>query len=135
VGMGCIVQPLSTDNGRRNTVDQKIVGIVGAVAGLASLDATQSVATATPNPQVFSNAKSYAELLDPIPNALVLLRAADAAAASTAQTQNADEVSGVELAQYYHHHHHHHHHRYFRHHHHHHHWWRRYHHHHHHHYY
>jgi hypothetical protein len=95
-------------------VDQKIFGIVGAVAGLASLDATQSAATAAPNPQAFSNAKSYAELLDPIPNALALLRATDAAA----QTQNASEVSGVELAQY---HHHHHHHRYFRHHHHHHH--------------
>ncbi|MBO0755717.1 MAG: hypothetical protein J2P54_07635 [Bradyrhizobiaceae bacterium] len=121
-------------------MDQKIVGIVGAVAGLASLDATQGAATAAPNPQGFSDAKSYAELLDPIPNALTRLRAADAAAASAAQTENAGELSGVELAQYYyrHHHHHHHHHRYFRyyyhhHHHHHHHWWWRHHHHHHHH--
>jgi hypothetical protein len=116
-------------------VDQKIVGIVGAVAGLASLDATQGAATAAPNPQGLSSAKSYAELLDPIPNALAVLRAADAAAASAAQTQTPGEVSGVELAQYYyhHHHHHHHHHRYFRHHHHHNWWWRRHHHHHHHH--
>jgi hypothetical protein len=112
-------------------VDQKIVGIVGAVAGLAALDVTQGAATAAPNPQGFTNAKSYAELLDPIPNALALLQENDARAA---QDQKA---SGVELAQYHHHHHHHHHHwwRRYHHHHHHHHWWRRYHHHHHHHHY
>lgn len=114
-------------------MDQKIVGIVGAVAGLAALDTTQGAATAAPSPQGFSDAKSYAELLDPIPNALALLRDADAARAA----QN-EKASGVELVQYWrHHHHHHHHHRYFRyyHHHHHHHWWRYHHHHHHHHHY
>jgi hypothetical protein len=116
--------------GRINIVDQKIVGIVGAVAGLAALDATQGAATAAPNPQGFSNAKSYAELLDPIPNALALLRESDVAAASAPQDQ---KENGVELAYYHHHHHHHWWRRY--HHHHHHHWWRRYYHHHHHHYY
>jgi hypothetical protein len=111
-------------------MDQKIVGIVGAVAGLASLDATQGVANASPNPQGLTEAKSYAELLDPIPNALATLRAADVAA--TGQKDEARTSGDVRLA--YHHHHHHHHHRFY-HHHHHHHWWRprRYHHHHHHH--
>jgi hypothetical protein len=112
-------------------MDQKIVGIVGAVAGLATLDATQGTAAAAPNPQGFADAKSYAELLDPIPNARARLQAA----ADRAANQDG-EVGNVELVQYryyHHHHHHHHHHRYYHHHHHHHHFWRRYHHHHHHH--
>ena len=99
-------------------MDQKIVGIVGAIAGLAALDATQGAATAAPSPEGIPSAKSFAELLDPIPNALAMLRAVDTAAATRSQdeaSQNAD----VKLAQYHHHHHryhhhHHHHHLYIR---------------------
>jgi hypothetical protein len=103
-------------------MDQKIVGIVGAIAGLATLDATQGAATAAPNPEGLTGARSFAELLDPIPNALAMLRAADAAAASRAQDE-ASQNPDVKLAQYYYHHHHHHHryYRYYHHHHHHHH--------------
>ena len=64
-------------------------------------------------------ANSFAELLEPIPNAPALLMAMDEKPAAE---------NNVQLAQYYHHHHHHHHHRYWRryrhHHHHHHHHWR-----------
>jgi hypothetical protein len=56
---------------------------------------------------------SYAELLEPIPNAREALIADDLARAQQPRPL-------IQLVQYYHHHHHHHHHRYFRHHHHHH---------------
>jgi hypothetical protein len=85
-------------------MDQKIVGIVGAIAGLASLGATQSTATATPNPEALKGAQSFAELLDPIPNALAMLRAADRIA--PAQNQ-AEPTADVKVAQNHHHHHHH----------------------------
>ena len=112
-------------------MDQKIAGIVGAVAGLTCVDVAQAAVVA-PNPQGFADAKSYAELLEPIPNALALLQSADAARAVGTE-HDADVGANVQLARWYHHHHHHHHHRFFRHHHHHHRYWRRYHHHHHHH--
>jgi hypothetical protein len=91
---------------RRTEMDQKIVGIgiVGALAGMASLEATQP-ATAGPEP-VLRGVQSYADLLDPIPNALATLRAIDAA-----PVQAASAADGVQVAQYHHHHHHHHHHR------------------------
>ena len=93
-------------------MDKTIASVVGAVAGLATLD-TAAQAAPTPAPET-KGAQSFAELLEPIPNALALLRAADTAAAA----RETEAVAGenVQVAQY-----HHHHHRYFRHHHHHHH--------------
>lgn len=115
-------------------MEQKIIGIVGAIAGLAAIDSAQAAAPAVSDATSLPSAKSYAELLDPIPNALATLRAADAAALSGQSRDEAAADTGVRVAQYHHHHHHHHHHRFFRHHHHHHHLYRwRYHHHHHHH--
>jgi hypothetical protein len=103
----------------------KVVGIVGAVSGLAALDGAQAAALDTPNTTGLIAAKSYAELLEPIPNALAVLRAVDAAeAARSAQAAPTD--ADVTLVQYHHHHHHR-----VRHHHHHNRWWRRHHHHHH----
>jgi hypothetical protein len=84
-------------------MDQKIVGIVGAIAGLATLGATQGTATATPNPEALKGAQSFAGLLDPIPNALAMLRAAD----STAPRNQAEQTTDVRVAQNHHHHHHH----------------------------
>jgi len=79
------------------------------------------------------NARSYSELLQPIPNAIALLMTADSVNGTPGKTESEPDV---QLAQYYYHHHHHHHYRRYHHHHwyhhHHHHW---YHHHHHHHYY
>ena len=59
----------------------KVVGIVGAVSGLAALDGAQAAALNAPNTTGLTAAKSYAELLEPIPNALAVLRAVDAAEA------------------------------------------------------
>jgi hypothetical protein len=96
------------------SMDKTIVGLFGAMAALASLDTAQAATEAAPKPTEITAAKSFAELLDPIPNALTRLRAADEAAANAPK---ADE--GVQVAQFFYHHHHHHHHRWYHHHHHH----------------
>ena len=85
-------------------MDKHIFGLLGGVSALALIGGAQA---ASAEPAAASQpARSYAELLDPIPNAAERLQADDQRAAS------------VELAQYYHgapyhHHHHHHHHRYY----------------------
>ena len=99
-------------------MDKKIVGVVGVISGLASFDGAQAATEALPGTNELPAARSYAELLDPIPNALALLMAADAAQASTGLAAPQAQSSDVKLAQY--HHHHHHHYRHYHHHHHHH---------------
>jgi len=116
-------------------MDKKIVGVVGVISGLASFDGAQAATEALPNTNELPAARSYAELLDPIPNALALLMALDAAQASAGLADPQAQSPDVKLAQYYHHHHHHHHHHHYRryyHHHHHHHYYHHHHHHHHH---
>jgi len=80
-------------------MDKKIAGLLGAVAALGTFGSAQ----ATPAPDDVLKANSYAELLQPIPNAGALLQAIDEAAPPKAD-------SNVQVAQFYHHHHHHHHH-------------------------
>jgi hypothetical protein len=99
----------------------KVVGLVGAISGLATLDGAQAATLESPG-TALPAAKSYAELLEPIPNALAVLRAVDAAEAARAA-----QDASVTPVQYRHHHHHN---RWWRHHHHHNRWWRRHHHHH-----
>ncbi len=93
-------------------MDKKIVGVIGAITGLAALDsAAQATPAAQPSPDLM-NARSFAELLDPIPNAVAALRASDAATARETQEQAVGGLNGdVQVAGYRHHHHHHHHHR------------------------
>ena len=106
-------------------MDKKIAGMLGAVAGIATLGAAQATPVPTksaPAPDPVA-ATSYADLLTPVPNALEALKVDNAARAQSVH------VDGVQLARYYHHHHHHdrrnrHHHSR---------WWYRHHHHHHHH--
>jgi len=57
-------------------MDKKIVGLVGVISGVASFDGAQAAALAVTNASELPTGRSYAELLDPIPNALALLRAA-----------------------------------------------------------
>jgi hypothetical protein len=83
-------------------MDQKIVGLVGALSALAAPEAAQATPNSAPTVNDILSVKSYAELHDPIPTAVELLRAADAAPVP--------EPNSVQLAQYYDHHHHHHHH-------------------------
>ena len=104
-------------------MDKKVAGLVGAISAVSAMGAIPP-ASAKDVVEVMTP-RSYAELLQPIPNAVALLQADDLA-------RDRSEGGNVQLAQW----HHHHHHRWwrrYRHHHHHHRWWRRYHHHHHHH--
>jgi hypothetical protein len=84
-------------------MEKKIAGLLGAMATLGAFNAAQAAPTPAPAPSDVLRANSFAELLEPIPNAAALLRAVDESPAPSA-----DE--NVKLAQYYHHHHHHHHH-------------------------
>ena len=97
-------------------MERKIAGVLGAVAALGALNAAQ--AAPTPAPAEALSANSFAELLEPIPNAASVLKTVDESPAAPSMQEN------VQLAQFYYHHHHHHHHHHF---------WRRYRHHHHHH--
>jgi hypothetical protein len=113
-------------------MEKKIAGLLGAMATLGAVNAAQASQAPSPAPTEVMRANSFADLLEPIPNAVSLLQAID----QSEPAQAAD--SNVQLAQIaievgprrYRHHHHHHHHAYgrrivvvprFRHHHHHHH--------------
>jgi hypothetical protein len=77
---------------------------LGAMATLGAFNAAEAAAAPSPAPTDVLRANSFADLLEPIPNAVALLRAVD----ESAPVPSADE--NVQLAQFYHHHHHHHHH-------------------------
>ena len=120
-------------------MDKKLAGLLGAVAGLATMSTAQAATGPAPNSPEALQASSYADLLAPISNAAAALDADNAA-----RTKAAERVNDVEVAQAYYnpyynpnyspppaygynypaydyHHHHHHHHAYAHHHHHHHH--------------
>jgi hypothetical protein len=86
-------------------MDKKIAGLLGAVATLGSFSAAQAAPTPSPAPSDVLRANSFADLLEPIPNAAALLQAVDESAPAPSANEN------VQLAQIYieHHHHHHHH--------------------------
>jgi hypothetical protein len=88
-------------------MEKKIAGLLGAVATLGALNAAQAAPTPSPAPSDLLRANSFADLLEPIPNAASLLQALDESAPAPSANEN------VQLAQLYireHHHHHHHHH-------------------------
>jgi hypothetical protein len=95
-------------------MQKKITGLLGAVAALGTLGIAQAAPAPAPDPNEVLKVNSFAELLEPIPNATALLKAVDEQP-STRSTGN------IQLAQHHHHHHHHHHHARRHHHHHHHH--------------
>jgi hypothetical protein len=85
-------------------MEKKIAGLLGAMATLGAFSAAEAAPIPAPAPTDVLRANSFADLLEPIPNAAALLRAVD----ESAPVPSADD--NVQLAQYYHHHHHHHHH-------------------------
>ncbi|VTZ52310.1 conserved exported hypothetical protein [Methylocella tundrae] len=95
-------------------MDKKIIGLVGAMSALGAL---AQAANATPlSATEVLKVDSFGDLLEPIPNAIALLRVVDAAQATASDEQSASKPAEAQLAQYYnHHHHHHHHHRAWRH--------------------
>jgi len=101
-------------------MDKKIVGILAAIGSIAPMAAAQAAVTPDEVDRAM-NVSSFAELLQSVPNAPAILKAADEQRATT----KGDEV---QVAWHHHHHHwwwHHHHHHWWWHHHHwhHHHWW------------
>jgi hypothetical protein len=87
-------------------MDKKIAALLGAVAGLATLSSAQAATHSVPNPSEALQAASYADLLAPVPNAVALMAADDAA---HAQKAGSEPLGDVQVAQHHHHHHHHHH--------------------------
>ena len=92
-------------------MEKKIAGLLGAVAALGTLNAAQASPAPAPNPSDTLKVNSYADLLEPIPNAVKVLQAIEE------QSPVKPWEDNVKVAQWYHHHHHHHHHGYWRHHH------------------
>src|SRR6202171_4627078 len=92
-----------TWSGEEN-MEKKIAGLLGAMATLGAFNAAEAAPIPAPAPTDILRANSFADLLEPIPNAPALLRAVD----ESAPVPSADD--NVQLAQFYHHHHHHHHH-------------------------
>ncbi len=99
-------------------MEKKIAGLLGAIATLGAFTTAQAATIPTPAPRDVLNANSFADLLEPIPNAVALLRVVD----ESKPAPSADE--NIQLAQYHHHHayrrrfrhhhHHHHHHSFYR---------------------
>ena len=89
-------------------MEKKIAGLLGAIATLGAFNAAQAAPMPNPAPTDILRANSFADLLEPIPNAAALLRAVDESAPGASADGN------VQLAQFYHHHHHHHHHSQYR---------------------
>jgi hypothetical protein len=83
---------------------KKIAGLLGAMATLGAFGAAEAAPMPSPAPTDILRANSFAELLNPIPNAAALLQAVD----ESGPVSSAD--GNVQLVQYHHHHHHHHHH-------------------------
>lgn len=82
----------------------KIAGLVGAMATLGALNGAEAAPVVSPAPSEILQANSFADLLEPIPNAVALLQAVDESGPGSSANEN------VQLAQFYRHHHHHHHH-------------------------
>lgn len=83
-------------------MEKKIAGLLGAMATLGALNGAEAAPAPSPAPTDILRANSFADLLEPIPNAAALLQAVD----ESRPAPSADE--NVQLAQFYHHHHHHH---------------------------
>jgi hypothetical protein len=93
---------------------KKIAGLLGAMVTLGALNAAEAAPIPSPAPVDILKANSFADLLDPIPNAAALLQAVDESGPVSRANEN------IQLVQYHHHHHHHYRHRRHHHHHHHH---------------
>ena len=104
-------------------MDKTLMGVVAAVASLAPMAAAQAAPTPAEVTQALS-ANSFAELLEPVPNAAAILEAADAMRAEdksvdvqvasiiiiiiTAGGGTITTITFGTITHWYHHHHHHH---------------------------
>ena len=91
-------------------MEKKVAGLLGAVAALGALGSAQAAPASDPSPPDTLKVNSYADLLEPIPNALKVLQEIEAQAPVKPWEDNVK----VPPRRYHHHHHHHHHHGYYR---------------------
>jgi ABC-type nickel/cobalt efflux system permease component RcnA len=87
---------------KEEKMPRKFFGAVSVMSAFAALDSAQATPTIPSDVNEFLRPQSFAQLLEPVPNALALLKAVD-------EAQAAESRSKVKLAQYFYHHHHHHH--------------------------
>jgi len=87
-------------------MDKKIAGLLGAAAALTSM--TSATQAAPPQTTELAPATSYRDLLNPIPNAVPILRADDQRLARRQSTEGT-QLAQVSVQVGHHHHHHHHH--------------------------
>jgi hypothetical protein len=90
----------------RKNMEKKIAGLLGAVATLGALSAAQAAPSPSPAPSEVLRANSFADLLEPIPNAATLLQAVDESALSPSANENM-QVAQLVIREHHHHHHHH----------------------------
>jgi hypothetical protein len=81
-------------------MEKKIAGLLGAMAALGAFNAAEAASLPSPAPTDVLRANSFADLLEPIPNAAALLQAVDESGPVPSANEN------IQLAQYHHHHHH-----------------------------
>lgn len=97
-------------------MERKIAGLVGTLAGLATLGSSgaHAAADATAMQQEPLSVTSYADLLQPIPNATEVLKAHNAKLMEQARSAppELERVQWHRDGEHRHHHHHHHHHGY-----------------------
>jgi hypothetical protein len=82
-------------------MERRIAGVLGAMATLGAVNAAQAAPMPTHAPSDSLRANSFAELLQPIPNATALLQSID-------ESEPSSSSGNVQLARDYHHYHHHH---------------------------
>jgi hypothetical protein len=87
-------------------MEKKIAGLLGAMVTLGAFTAAEAAPIASPAPAEILSANSFADLLEPIPNAVALLQVVDESGPVSSANENILQV------QFHHHHHHHHHHAY-----------------------
>jgi hypothetical protein len=94
---------LGSTIGKGTQMQSKLVGAVGVLSAFVNFDVSRAATPGASNVNEFLKPQSFAELLDPVPNALALLKEVD-------EAQVAQRKANPQVAQYYYHHHHHHHH-------------------------
>ena len=87
-------------------MQSKLVGAVGVLSAFVTFDVSRAATPGASDVSEFLKPQSFAELLDPVPNALALLKEVD-------EAQAAQRKANPQVAQYYYHHHHHHHHHHY----------------------
>ena len=91
-------------------MNKTTIGLLGAASALALAGSAQASPAPADAGRALGPARSFSELLSPIPNARALLDAENAQAAAQPTSEGSVELAQVYVAPPHHHHHHHHHH-------------------------